>query len=503
MCNNKYFFSKILFVSLIIVFPFWGCETNKTNDIVVFKGQVVYSSDNQPFPDLPVMITDGTNIHIQSRTDANGYFSLPVKKSQVNGNYYLLVGDETCVPKRVELVGWGREEVDLKVIPVDGPTTPTISKVEIEEITSKTIKVSILISDNGRKEVTERGVCWSEYEKPTTISNLKVSTTYYIRAYETNERGTSYSSQYPVTTLDGKPVLDDEIRVLANSANSVTCYGSIKSDGGYNITSQGFCWSTHQEPTIYDQHSIESAKSGEFSSVVSNLALNTTYYFRAYATNQEGTSYSDQVAYELGATKIELDLISAQLTRADIVECQAKITNDGGFAITERGICWSTSDNPTIADHHTSNGSGIGTFSSTLSGLPLETLIYIRAYATNTSGTAYSKQITIMTGGGVPTFTTPVISNIKSSSATVTVTITDDGDLPVLARGFCWTIMSWAMFATLEEADGHTSNGAGTGTYSGTLYPLNPNYTYYVCPYVTNAAGTFYGELVSFKTLAQ
>lgn len=518
--KNEYNKIRMSLFLCVVAFFLLSCDTEDVGRITVFKGQVVYSSNNQPFPNLPVQITDGSNIHTKDKTDADGYFALSVNIGEINKNYYLLVGDETCVPKRVELTGFGEKEVDLKVIPVDGPTTPVIAKVVIGDITSKTIEVQVQISDDGRKEVTARGVCWSEYGQPTLkdhytedgrgtgsfvtkITNLKASTTYYIRAYATNEMGTSYSSQQVVPTIDGKPIVDKEVRILANSTNSVTCYGSIKSDGGFNISSQGFCWSTHQTPTIYDQHTIEYAKLGEFSSVVSNLALNTTYYFRAYATNQEGTSYSDQVAYELGATKIELDLLSAQLTRADMIECQAKITSDGGFAITERGICWSTSDNPTIADHRTSNGSGIGTFSSTLSGLPLETLIYIRAYATNTSGTAYSKQITIMTGGGVPTFTTPVVSNIKSSSATVTVTITDDGNLPVLARGFCWTIMSWAMFATLEEADGHTSNGAGTGTYSGTLYPLNPNYTYYVCPYVTNAAGTFYGELVSFKTLAQ
>jgi len=512
----------------IVIIPFLvtmllalsGCDTEDMSRQTIFKGQVVYSSNNQPFPNLPVQITDGSNIHTKGKTDANGFFTLTVNIGQINKNYYLLVGDETCVPKKVELTGFGEKEVDLKVIPVDGPSTPTISKVIVEDITSKTVKVQVQISDDGRNEVTAKGVCWSEYEQPTlknshtdegrgkgtfvtTLNNLKASTKYYIRAYATNAMGTAYSSQQVISTNDGTPILEKDIRVLSNSANSVTCYGTIKSDGGYSITSQGFCWSTHQNPTIYDLHSIESAKLGEFSSVVSNLALNTTYYFRAYATNQEGTAYSDQLAYEIGATKIELDILSVELTRADKIECLTKISNDGGSAITERGVCWSTSDNPTIADNHTTDGSGKGSYQSTLSGLPLETLIYIRAYATNSNGTAYSKQKTIMTGGGVPTFTKPTVSNITSSSAKVTVTISDDGGLPVLKRGFCWTIMSWAMFATLEEADGYTSDGAGAGTYTGTLYPLNPDRTYYVCPYVTNAAGTFYGELISFKTPAQ
>lgn len=518
--KNKNNIIKITLLLFIITSSWLSCNTEDMNSTAIFKGQVVYSSNNKPFPNLLVQITDGVNIHTKSKTDADGYFALSVNIGQINKNYYLLVGDETCVPKRVELTGFGEKEVDLKVIPVDGPSTPVITKVVIGDVTSKTIEIQVQVSDDGRKKVTARGVCWSEYEQPTlkdyyteegqgtgsfvtTMNNLKASTTYYIRAYATNEMGTTYSSQQVVSTIDGRPIVDQEVRILAKSSNSVTCYGSIKSNGGFNISSQGFCWSTHQNPTIYDQHTIESAKLGEFSSIISNLALNTTYYFRAYATNQEGTSYSDQVAYEIGSTKISIDLLSVKLTRADMVECQAQIINDGGFAVTERGFCWSTSDNPTITDYRTPSGSGIGTYSTTLSKLPCGTLIYIRAYAKNTSGTAYSKQMTIMTGDGVPTFTTPIVSNIQSSSATVSVTITDDGNLPVLARGFCWTIMSWASFATLENADGYTSNGAGDGHFSGTLYPLNPNYTYYVCPYVTNAAGTFYGEIVSFKTLAK
>jgi uncharacterized protein (TIGR02145 family) len=76
------------------------------------------------------------------------------------------------------------------------------------------------------------------------------------------------------------------------------------------------------------------------------------------------------------------------------------ITSDGGSAIIERGVCWSTNANPTIANSHTSDGSSVGVFTSNISGLTAGTLYYVRAYATNANTTAYGNQITITTIGG-------------------------------------------------------------------------------------------------------
>jgi len=98
------------------------------------------------------------------------------------------------------------------------------------------------------------------------------------------------------------------------------------------------------------------------------------------------------------------------------------ITSDGGAAVTERGVCWSTNANPTINDSHTSDGSGTGVFSSSITGLSSGTLYHVRAYATNSSGTSYGQE---------ETFTTlllPSLVSISPSSAnageTLNVTIT-------------------------------------------------------------------------------
>jgi uncharacterized protein (TIGR02145 family) len=73
------------------------------------------------------------------------------------------------------------------------------------------------------------------------------------------------------------------------------------------------------------------------------------------------------------------------------------ITNEGGSAVTVRGVCWSTSPNPTVADNKTTDGAGPGTFTSSITGLSANTIYHVRAYATNSSGTAYGNEINFTT----------------------------------------------------------------------------------------------------------
>jgi hypothetical protein len=74
------------------------------------------------------------------------------------------------------------------------------------------------------------------------------------------------------------------------------------------------------------------------------------------------------------------------------------ISSDGGGAITSKGVCWSTSSNPTITNSKTNDGTGTGVFTSNLTSLLPNTLYYVRAYATNSVGTAYGNQVSFTSG---------------------------------------------------------------------------------------------------------
>ena len=134
---------------------------------------------------------------------------------------------------------------------------------------------------------------------------------------------------------------------------------------------------------------------------MSDLSQNTTYYVRAYATNSEGTAYGEEISF----TTLEEIIITmpavVTLEATEITETSAvvagEVTSDGGAEVTARGICWNTNQNPTIADSHTTEGIGTGSFVSSLPTLSPNTTYYARAYATNSEGTAYGEEITFST----------------------------------------------------------------------------------------------------------
>lgn len=176
------------------------------------------------------------------------------------------------------------------------------------------------------------------------------------------------------------------------TANSAQTGGNITNDGGAPITKRGVCWATHANPTVSDSITSNGTGSGAFSSPLSDLWSNTTYYVRAYAINSTGTAYGNEISFttEKGAPAVSTNPIT------DIAPLTAKsggnITNDGGAAVTARGVCWATTPLPTIDNFKTSDGSGTGAFTSTLSPLASQTTYYVRAYATNSYGTAYGNQ---------------------------------------------------------------------------------------------------------------
>jgi len=87
--------------------------------------------------------------------------------------------------------------------------------------------------------------------------------------------------------------------------------------------------------------------------------------------------------------------------------CGGNITSDAGATITARGVCWSTGQTPTIIDNKTTDGTGIGVFTSSITGLTANTTYYARAYATNSNGTGYGSVISFktLTSGATGTVT--------------------------------------------------------------------------------------------------
>jgi uncharacterized protein (TIGR02145 family) len=133
----------------------------------------------------------------------------------------------------------------------------------------------------------------------------------------------------------------------------------------------------------------------------SGLAPNTTYAYRIYSYNAVGNSltYSNEVIITTDVEGVLPTLTTA--TFSSVTQTTATsggyISNDGGTAITARGVCWSIFTNPDIFSFKTTDGSGIGAFTSYLSGLTANTTYHLRAYATNNIGTAYGNEVVFTT----------------------------------------------------------------------------------------------------------
>ena len=290
-----------------------------------------------------------------------------------------------------------------------------------------------------------------------------------------------------------KPVVVTSV-VDSLTGTSVKCGGNVTDDGGAVVYNRGVCWGTSQNPTIYDNHTVDGNGTGTFTSFVAGLAPGTTYYIRAYATNSAGTSYGSQISFvtpELPA------VTTASITNIGVgtATCGGVVTSDGGAAVTARGVCWSTSQNPTIADNVTSDSNGAGAFVSSMTGLVSGTTYYVRAYATNIVGTGYGTE-QIFTSLQLPIVQTGVVTNVLDTSAVFSGTVVSAGDSNVVARGFCWSTLP---NPTINDSITIDSNGLGA--YTDTVMSLSLGTTYYVRAYATGALGTGYGQEVIFATL--
>lgn len=186
---------------------------------------------------------------------------------------------------------------------------------------------------------------------------------------------------------------------------------------------------------------------------------------------------------------------NAEFASRAVAVCGGEVTSDEGFAVTARGVCWNTQPKPTIADSHTTDGTGVGTFQSMMTKLDENTTYYVRAYATNKNGTNYGEQITVTTNEGLPVVTTHAPTDIVVNAASAGGYIISNSGYAITARGICY---STAENPTTD--DSRIEVGNGVGRFYTRITGLSKNTTYYVRAYASNINGTVYGEQRTFTT---
>ena len=289
----------------------------------------------------------------------------------------------------------------LPLAEVTTNTTPNIS--------TNGIFISGEVTDGGVSAITARGICYGTAENPTIANDtvrtaagtgtftcslpktLLGNTTYHARAFATNSEGTVYGDDVDFTL----PMATVTTGTAAMNGMNVDVTGNVTDTGITSITARGICWGTAAEPTT--QVAAATNGAGEFTVSISGLENNVKYYLRAYATNAQGTVYGTDIEFTctMPVPTVTTGTITIDTTN-NTATIAAEITDDGGSEITARGVCWSLSENPTIDDNAVPYESADDAFTVDIENLEHTVTYYVRAYATNESGTGYGEQKTIL-----------------------------------------------------------------------------------------------------------
>ena len=240
-------------------------------------------------------------------------------------------------------------------------------------------------------------------------------TTYFVRGYATNKAGTVYGNELRFATLPAvAPVLTT--KAITNiTTSSASGGGNVTDNGGDVVTAKGICWGENANLQIQlSTKTVDGAENGEYASDITALTPGKTYHVRAYATNSKGTGYGADVSFSALPTLPDLtSLVIGNITsRVQVVEEIFQMME--GSPVTARGVCWSTSANPTVDGSKTTNGGGKGEFSSEVTGLTaVNKILCPRLDGTNNVGTAYGNEISFTTLANLPLLSTHAVTNIS------------------------------------------------------------------------------------------
>jgi uncharacterized protein (TIGR02145 family) len=291
------------------------------------------------------------------------------------------------------------------------------------------------VTSDGGSPVTGRGSAYGKVQNPTiadsttsdgtgtgvftsTLIGLTASTNYFVRAYATNSVGTIYGNEESFTTSAPTPPQLTTTTVSSVTLTGAITGGDVTSDGGSPVTGRGSAYGIHPNPTTSDSTTSDGTGTGVFTSILRGLTASTNYFVRAYATNSVGTVYGNEESFTTSApTPPQLTTTTVSSVTWIGAMTGGDVSSDGGSPVTGRGSAYGIVQNPNTADNTTSDGTGTGVFTSTLIGLTASTNYYVRAYATNSVGTAYGNEVSFMTESlpGVRCPGTPTVTDIDGN----------------------------------------------------------------------------------------
>ena len=315
---------------------------------------------------------------------------------------------------------------------------PTLTTDSLGNITLTSVKLYGNITDDGETPILKRGFCISTNQTPTTtdstfntgegmgtfnlvVIKLKAGTKYNVRAFATNAMGTSYGKELSFSTLEYKLPTIQTNPATDVGLDVVTLSGDVKDLGRGELKERGIVVSKSPKPSVEDLKFKSSITDlGEYKIVVTKLEVNTKYYARAYAQNEAGMVYGDEINFST------LDYTFAKISTNDIGNISFKsariggeVTNEGNTPVTEKGAVISREKTPTISDRKLIYGKGLGGYMVDVNELIPNSTYYIRAYCINSKGIVYGDERNFRTLDDTPppVYVAPIVPTPPTASS--------------------------------------------------------------------------------------
>ena len=277
--------------------------------------------------------------------------------------------------------------------------------------------------------------------------------------------------------------------------------GTVVNDGGSKVTERGVFWGHLSNPETTGTKLKIGYNVGSYANMISGLAPKTTYFIKAYAVNDIGTGYGDQLSFTTISNVVPPSVTTTEVTNIDqnSAVVGGNVINNGDGTITEYGIYWGLSTNPVSTGTKLSIGNGIGPYSTTLIGLISNTTYFVIAYAVNEKGTSYGSEVNFSTvqNTSLPSVSTSSISSLTYTSAVIGGIVNSEGGDKVLETG-----VYWGTGAFLINTGTKLIIGSGGDPFSTNLTNLAPGVIYHVVAYATNSFGTSFGIPLKFNTVS-
>jgi len=289
------------------------------------------------------------------------------------------------------------------------PSIHYTGRLSTDPLGQMTLAEQTIINGSGSQNYSSYGR-WGDYSC-MTVDPSDDQTFWYTNEYVQTTGNWNWQTRIASLRFNNQPTVTTT-GATAITATGATLNGTINPNG--LASTFHFEWGTS---LAYGNNTTSTSAGSGISAVpvnasISGLTGGTIYYFRLDGTNSDGTTNANYMNFTAGAAFDTTTRASA--ITASTATSGGNVLSDGGVAVTARGVCWGTSANPTLSGNHTTDGSGVGTFTSYLTGLTYYTLYHIRAYATNSFGTWYGNDLTFTTLCG--TYTLPFSQTFDNTS---------------------------------------------------------------------------------------